>query len=96
MRLVAGKRHLVIRAGLSVKYQPSRFTATLPGALQPGMRSFSANGVGFANSSQLVGSGNYVKFLGTVANETYPTDYTMGVTITVTGIAGVRTSPSAM
>jgi type IV pilus assembly protein PilA len=39
----------------------------------------------------LVGPGAYVKAINTVANETYPVNYTQGITITVTGIAGVRT-----
>ena len=42
-------------------------------------------------SANLVGATNYVKALNTVAAETYPTDYTQGVTITITGIAGLRT-----
>jgi type IV pilus assembly protein PilA len=44
-----------------------------------------------AASSSLVGATNYVKALNTVASETYPTNYTQGVTITITGIAGART-----
>jgi type IV pilus assembly protein PilA len=41
--------------------------------------------------TSLVGSSYYVKALNTVANEAYPTELTMGITITVTNIAGVRT-----
>lgn len=48
-------------------------------------------GVTAVSAVQLIGPGNYVKALNTVAGETYPTDYTQGVTITITGIAGVRT-----
>jgi len=39
----------------------------------------------------LVGSSNYVKWLNTVAQETYPTGFTQGQTITVLGVAGART-----
>jgi type IV pilus assembly protein PilA len=39
----------------------------------------------------LIGSSNYVKALNTVANEQYPDWYTQGITITIGGIAGVRT-----
>ena len=45
----------------------------------------------YANSTSLVGATNYVKALTTVASESYPTDYTQGVTITITGVAGART-----
>ena len=41
--------------------------------------------------SRLVGLTNYVKNLDTVANEAYPTVFTAGVPITVTGVGGVRT-----
>ena len=40
---------------------------------------------------QLVGPTNYVKSLDLVAQETYPTIFTAGETITVTGVGGVRT-----
>lgn len=49
------------------------------------------NGATFANSSSLVGATNYVKALNTVASETYPTGYTQGVTMTITGVANART-----
>jgi type IV pilus assembly protein PilA len=48
-------------------------------------------GAEFALSSNLVGSGNYVKALNTVASETYPTAYTQGITITILGVANART-----
>lgn len=48
-------------------------------------------GVSTVDRASLVGSSNYVKVLSTVANETYPTDFTQGVTITITGVAGLRT-----
>lgn len=48
-------------------------------------------GVSYAGLTNLVGPANYVKEINTVANETYPANFTQGVTITVTGIAGVRT-----
>lgn len=52
---------------------------------------FFENGVSTVAIANLVGSNNYVKVLSTVANETYPADFTQGVTITITGIAGLRT-----
>jgi type IV pilus assembly protein PilA len=52
---------------------------------------FLENGVSTAALSNLVGSDKYVKAINTVANETYPTNYTQGITITISGIAGVRT-----
>jgi type IV pilus assembly protein PilA len=52
---------------------------------------FLENGVSNVNVTGLVGSTNYVKALNLVANETYPTDFTEGVTITINGVAGQRT-----
>ncbi len=52
---------------------------------------FLENGVSTVASSNLVGSDKYVKALNLVANETYPTTYTQGITITISGIAGART-----
>src|SRR5437868_8792976 len=52
---------------------------------------FLENGVSTVASVNLVGATNYVKAVNTVANETYPVNYTQGVTITVSGIAGART-----
>ena len=49
------------------------------------------NGVTWVPADSLVGPNNYVKALNLVANETYPVNYTQGVTITVSGIAGART-----
>ncbi|HKB92319.1 MAG TPA: prepilin-type N-terminal cleavage/methylation domain-containing protein [Opitutaceae bacterium] len=49
------------------------------------------NGVSTADGLLLVGPTSYVKALNTVANETYPSFYTQGTTITVTGVAGART-----
>ena len=48
-------------------------------------------GVWAVQITSLVGSSNYVKALNTVANESYPTAFTQGIAITVTGIAGART-----
>jgi type IV pilus assembly protein PilA len=48
-------------------------------------------GVSSVGYTDLVGSTCYVKVLKTVANETYPTDYFQGASITITGVAGVRT-----
>ena len=42
-------------------------------------------------SANLVGATNYVKALNTVASETYPTVYTQGITITIGGVAQLRT-----
>lgn len=52
---------------------------------------FLENGVSTVASTNLIGSDKYVKAVNTVAGETYPTDYTQGVAITISGIAGVRT-----
>ena len=48
-------------------------------------------GVTAVSSGQLLGPDKFVKVLNAVAGETYPTDYTQGTTITITGIAGLRT-----
>jgi type IV pilus assembly protein PilA len=52
---------------------------------------FLENGVPTAQLTSLVGSSAYIKALSTVANEAYPTDYTQGTQIIVSGIAGART-----
>ena len=49
------------------------------------------NGVSTVAQTNLVGASNYVKALNLVANETYPTTFTQGTTITVSGVAGART-----
>jgi type IV pilus assembly protein PilA len=49
------------------------------------------NGVGYVGYNQLVGATNYVKSINLAAGETYPENYTQGVTITILGIAGART-----
>ena len=49
------------------------------------------NGATTAASSSLVGATNYVKALNTVASEVYPTQYSQGVTITISGVANART-----
>ena len=49
------------------------------------------NGVSTVAQPNLVGAANYVKALNTVALEYYPDNFTQGVTITVSSIAGVRT-----
>jgi type IV pilus assembly protein PilA len=48
-------------------------------------------GVSTVAQSNLVGPAAYVKALNTVAGETYPANFTQGVAITISGIAGVRT-----
>lgn len=52
---------------------------------------FLENGVSTVAYSDLVGSDKYVKAVNTAANESYPTLYTQGVTITISGVAGSRT-----
>jgi type IV pilus assembly protein PilA len=52
---------------------------------------FLQSGSGSAAFSHLVGATNYVKALTTVASEIYPTDFTQGITITVSGVGGART-----
>ena len=52
---------------------------------------FLENGVSTVAQANLIGASNYVKALNLVANETYPANYTQGITITIGGIAGVRT-----
>ena len=52
---------------------------------------FLENGVSSVTQGSLVGSTNYVKALNLVANESYPTGFTQGSTITVGGGAGQRT-----
>ena len=42
-------------------------------------------------SANLIGATNYVKALNTVAGESYPTQFTQGETITISGVAGLRT-----
>jgi type IV pilus assembly protein PilA len=49
---------------------------------------YGGSSVGTAN---LIGATNYVKALNTVAQETYPVGFTQGITISITGIAGLRT-----
>jgi type IV pilus assembly protein PilA len=49
------------------------------------------NGVTTVDTNNLIGATNYVKALNIVANESYPTAFTQGVTITVLGIVGQRT-----
>ena len=49
------------------------------------------NGVSTVASTDLIGATNYVKVVNTVASETYPANLTQGITITIDGIAGVRT-----
>ena len=49
------------------------------------------SGVSIASLSDLVGPTNYIKELNTVAAEAYPVAYTQAVTITITGVGGLRT-----
>ncbi|MSU25109.1 MAG: pilus assembly protein [Opitutus sp.] len=48
-------------------------------------------GVTSIDQASLLGPTNYVKALNTVANESYPTGFTQGVTITVAGVGATRT-----
>ena len=52
---------------------------------------FLEKGVTTAASISVFGATNYVKAVNTVARETYPTNYTQGITITISGLAGART-----
>ena len=52
---------------------------------------FLENGVSTAASTDLIGSDKYVKAINTVAGESYPANYTQGVTITIGSVAGQRT-----
>ena len=52
---------------------------------------FLENGTNQAAIASLVGTSNYVKVLSTVANEAYPLNYSQGVPVIVSGIAGLRT-----
>jgi type IV pilus assembly protein PilA len=49
------------------------------------------NGVSTVTLTDLLGPTSYVKALNTVANETYPTYFTQGVTVTISSVAGTRT-----
>ena len=49
------------------------------------------NGVSTVTLGNLVGTTNYVKALNLVANETYPSNFTQGISITIIGVAGIRT-----
>ena len=49
------------------------------------------NGVSSVALPNLVGASNYIKALNTVDNETDPAYSTQGMTITVTGVGGLRT-----
>lgn len=52
---------------------------------------FLESGRSTATLSDLIGPTNYIKNLVTIAGESYPSYYTQAVTITVNGVAGVRT-----
>ena len=52
---------------------------------------FLENGVSTVPQANLVGASAYIKTLNLVANESYPANFTQGVTITILGVAGVRT-----
>jgi type IV pilus assembly protein PilA len=49
------------------------------------------NGVSTVNVTDLIGPTTYIKALNSVAQESYPTAFTQGTTITITGVAGART-----
>ena len=48
-------------------------------------------GASYAPSINLIGATNYVKSIQTVASETYPLNYTQGITITIDNVANART-----
>jgi type IV pilus assembly protein PilA len=49
------------------------------------------NGVSQVVISMLLGPTSYVKALNSVAQETYPTGFSQGTTITISSVAGART-----
>ena len=49
------------------------------------------NGVSTVTLSDLIGPTTYIKALNSVANETYPSGFSQGTTITINGVAGSRT-----
>jgi type IV pilus assembly protein PilA len=49
------------------------------------------NGVSTVTLSDLIGPTTYVKALNSVANETYPSGFSQGTTITIASVAGTRT-----
>jgi type IV pilus assembly protein PilA len=49
------------------------------------------NGVSTVTLSDLIGPTTYIKALNSVANESYPLQFTQGITITITSVAGTRT-----
>ena len=52
---------------------------------------FLENGATTVPHAMLIGATNYVKSINTVAGETYPSFYTQGITVTITGVANART-----
>ncbi len=52
---------------------------------------FLENGISTVSINELIGVSNYVKTLQLVANESYPDIFTQAETVTITGVAGVRT-----
>jgi type IV pilus assembly protein PilA len=49
------------------------------------------NGVSSVILSDLIGPTSYIKALNSVANESYPTGFSQGTTITISSVAGART-----
>ncbi|HEY5229148.1 MAG TPA: prepilin-type N-terminal cleavage/methylation domain-containing protein [Opitutaceae bacterium] len=49
------------------------------------------NGVSTVTLTDLIGPTTYVKALNSVAKEVYPSGFSQGTTVTITGVAGVRT-----
>ncbi len=60
----------------------------LSGAADQYLMEYGGSTVSLTN---LVGPTNYVKVLNAVANETYPINFTAGVTITISGVGNART-----
>ena len=49
------------------------------------------SGAYYAASTTLIGSSSYVKSLSVIASETYPANFTQGITVTITGVGSART-----
>jgi type IV pilus assembly protein PilA len=49
------------------------------------------NGVSTVTLTDLLGPTSYIKALNSVAQETYPTSFTQGITLTINSVAGART-----
>ena len=89
---------ILFTSGLSRTMPPLKSVAIAPGAITltampraPNSLAINRLSVSTAAFTDLVGSDKYVKAINTAAKETYPENYTQGVTITISGVAGSRT-----